>query len=205
MLKYAEECPQFKLRKTTGVINASKLRRDQLMMIIDKALKYPEMVQTLFELFFSSDFPIPTGPSHLDSVTWDGPYKSVGKINLGWVANWILNRYQAQGLTKETLSAIDREDKELIMDMFTCELQVMKTCALPACIGNDPGAASRAFSMRADSQGRRIARLIEKADLKRAKVDFLKGGVYELEWPDQNIAVSVTHCASAEKSSWQIM
>lgn len=194
--KYAAKVPIFKMN--SGVVNESKLRRDQLFLVIDKAIKYPELIQRRFELFYFSDFPLPSGATQLDSITWEGPYKTLGKINPGWIANWLLARYTAAGLQKNWLAALDKQDGDAIMDLFTCELQLARTCALPAVIGDDPAMAAEAFTARADTQGRRMKHIMETCNLSAGQLDFFKGGAYTLVWGEGDIVTEISHASGAK-------
>lgn len=80
---YAKKCPQLKVTRADSnrTINVTKLRREQLQLIIDKAQKFPMHIQNLYTVFFSGDFAATSSGTEYTESAWDGPYTVVGKVS----------------------------------------------------------------------------------------------------------------------------
>lgn len=193
MVAYASKVPTLKIGKNSGsVIDEARLTREQAQHIIDKMIKFPNMVGKLYNIFFSQNFAIPADGWSGDKVTWCGPYSTLGKISAGWLANWLLNRHSGGGLTQHMLSDIDKRDPDQIPLVIAFETQLSLLVNLPKALQDDPDLTAKCLTLRSNSVGGRVANLLQRGHIKNGHIDFLGGGCYELIWGETGGADEVS-------------
>jgi hypothetical protein len=183
MVPYALKCPALKTKKGSSVIDQSKLQRDSLMCIIDKLVKYPQVIEPIRTVLFSSDFQCPADVSSLADSTWKGSYSTIDKIGKGWLAKWLVSRNVKDGLTMKTLEALDKVDPDVIVMLFCFEVQLSPKCAFPPAL-TSALAACQVFSQRAHAVEPRIVGLMKSQDLNTGVVNWAQGGCYRMTFAE---------------------
>lgn len=200
LVGYATKVPVLRMSKTAdSLIDEAKLTREQVQQIVDKMIKYPDMVGKLHNIFFSQNFAVPTDAWAGAKVSWQGPYSTLGKVSAGWLASWLLSRHKGSGLTQEILTAIDKRDPDQIMLLVAFETQLSPLVILPKSLSNEADLTSKCLALRGNAMGSRTAQLIQKGAIVRGHIDFMQGGCYELIFAEEgDDAVSIRHVSGLE-------
>ena len=186
-----------KLQKgqSAGAVDMSKIGRDQLVMICDKLVKYPNFVKDIHSILFSSQYAV--AQDNGSSGVWTGNYTMLGKIDNEWMAKWLFNRLGQKGLTKEMLGDLENVDEDQVPCLFAYEIQLPLSTTCPKF--ESEGEASLAFKARADSVGcpSRVEKLIRDGGVTPRGLVF-KNACFTIKWEGHQ-AKSITHTATGEK------
>lgn len=171
----AKNVPMLKCKDDMkSTVNVAKLRHQAFIHMVDKLAKYPHFITRVHDVVFSDDFQIP-GSLDLSVDKWEGEVKSLAKIPVGWMANFLLRQYAPGGLTKNHLEALATNDEVNIPELFSFSLQLPLKTELPPEVQAIPLLAYQLLEKRAKAVGDRVAHLITKGGVKSDGLEFGTG------------------------------
>lgn len=195
LVPYASKVPTFRM-KSKGAVDQGKIRRDLMVLVVDKLMKCQQYIPSIHAILYSADYPTVPEGSLQSSCEWSGPYTSVGKIGSGWMAHFLQKRYP-DVFTSAVVEKIDREDDEAIKFLFCFDLQLSPGCPMPKNINDDVALTTAIFEEFSDSNGGRCGKLHKRVSLSTGVVDFKSGGCYRFTWVEDR-ASQIDHISGAE-------
>lgn len=193
---YASKMPQIKNIEGKGsLLNMSKMRHSAMVHMVDKLLKYLDMIMRVHDVVFSEEFEIPKNGLDMTMEKWDGACKTLAKIPTGWMANWLLKKGAPHGLTRETLEAL-AADPILIPELFSYVVQCPLKTDVPPGLVENPMLMSDLLSKRATDCGDRLGPFIKRGGVRGGVLNFA-GACFELTFGETK-ATHVKHVNSGK-------
>lgn len=176
---------------SSSTVNHSKLMHECLVSIADKLAKYPQFIQDVHTILFSSQYPIPK--DRLGAGVWvDNSYTTVGRIPKEWMAGWLAQRLASEGLTPQLLAPLEEDDSENMHLLFEAETQLPLGTSLPPAVRSDEYVASKWLTARADDVGSRLKVLLKGGQITATKVNMKKAS-FEIVFGKAGEDEVVTH------------
>ena len=199
----AKKVPQVAKGGPKTLLKARTFQRDALVRIVDQLSKYPEYILPMEAAMKSEDllFTINKGGA-VASTDWTGEYKTLQHLPLSFKLQYLkfkAEELKLDGFALDIFQKIQTVDPLEIHLLFSFDVQVHLSSWYPDGM-SDAALATKLFSLRADEVGNRLGKLWEAGGLVvQGKVDYSKGGSFELEWPEKgDHASELTHCSGAK-------
>eukprot|EP00971_Amphidinium_carterae_P284753 5653298-Amphidinium_carterae.1 len=193
MVALAKRVPMFKDSRG-GAVNQGRLQTEALMQVLDKLVKYPGLILQAHGVIYSKDFATVKPVCTSGDAEWSERVTTIGKLNRGWVANWLLARHSEHGLKAEHLDALETADADNIPLLFSFELQLPLSCLVPKSVKGTSAMTSDWLTARANIVGPRMQSLLAKN--KETPFQGVHNACYSITFEGAT-AVAVTHISGA--------
>lgn len=163
--------------KSSSLVDVDQLNRSQLVAIVDKLMKRQQYITPMYSILYSESYPMGGDEDDLMAdVAWPASgCRFLRRAPKGWVAHWLLQRFAKDGLTKDHIAGLEKDDSSNLIFLFGAILQVPLTTGLPAATHEDGNLAAKVFYARAKAVGPIVGRMISSGFISNTGFNFSKG------------------------------